>query len=108
MPQNIGLNVRAPDGECHDKKCPFHGEVKVRGQIISGKVESTSMKGSITVVQERKRKVKKYERKETRFSRYHAHLPSCLTVQAGDVVKIAETRKLAKSISFVVIEKVNQ
>ena len=108
MPQNIGLNVVAPDTECKDRKCPFHGETKVRGQIIRGTVESSSMRGSVTVVQERKRKVKKYERKETRFSKYHAHLPSCISVQAGDIVRIAETRKLAKSISFVVIEKVNQ
>lgn len=107
MPQNIGLDVKAPEKECKDRKCPFHGEVKVRGQLISGVVESTSMKGSVTLVLERKRKVKKYERKETRFSKYHAHLPSCMNIQVGDKVRIGETRKLAKSISYVVIEKVN-
>ena len=82
--------------------------MKVRGQLITGTVESASMIRSATVVREFKKALVKYERKETRFSKYHAHVPECIHVQPGDHVKIAECRNLAKTISFVVIEKVNQ
>ncbi|EQB71648.1 MAG: hypothetical protein AMDU1_APLC00020G0014 [Thermoplasmatales archaeon A-plasma] len=105
---NIGLDVVPPKEECHDRKCPFHGELKVRGQVITGIVESASMIKSATVVKEYKRYIKKFERKETKFSRYHAHVPDCIKLQPGDQVKIAECRKLGKTISFVVVEKVNQ
>ena len=103
---NIGLDVVAPKEECHDSNCPFHGNLKVRGQVISGTVESASMIRSATVVKEYKRYVKKYERKETHFSKYHVHVPDCIKLQPGDRVRIAECRKLAKTISFVVVEKV--
>ena len=106
--KNIGLEVTPPANECEDKKCPFHGELKVRGQVITGTVESAAMIRSATIVREYKRYVKKYERKETRFSKYHAHVPDCIKLQPGDIVKIAECRNLAKTISFVVVEKVNQ
>jgi small subunit ribosomal protein S17 len=34
----------------------------------------------------------------------HAYLPSCVEVKEGDEVRIAECRRLAKTVSFVVIE----
>lgn len=106
--KNIGFDVSPPEEECQDKKCPFHGELKVRGQVINGTVESASMIKSATIVREYKKALRKYERKETRFSKYHAHVPDCIHLQAGDHVKIVECRNLAKTVSFVVIEKVKQ
>lgn len=108
MSENIGLDVKTPDTECHDKKCPFHGEVKIRGQVILGEVESASMLHSAVITRDYKRPMRKYERKVSRSSKYHAHVPECISVKPGDMVKIAECRKLAKTISFVVVEKVNQ
>ena len=106
--KNIGFEVTPPTEECHDKKCPFHGELNVRGQVIDGTVESASMIRSATIVKEYKKALGKYERKETRFSKYHAHVPECIHLAPGDRVKIAECRNLAKTVSFVVIEKVKQ
>lgn len=106
--KNIGLDVPPPAEECSDRNCPFHGELKVRGQLITGTVESASMKKSATIVREYMKPLRKYERKETRFSKYHAHVPECIHLKPGDQVRIAECRNLAKTISFVVIEKVNQ
>jgi small subunit ribosomal protein S17 len=48
---------------------------------------------------------RKYKRYEKRTGRYHAHSPECIGVRAGDRVKIAECRPLSKTVSFVVIEK---
>ena len=108
MSKNIGLEVKAPEVECHDKKCPFHGELKIRGQIILGEVESASMIRSAVIRRDYKRPVRKYERKISRTSKYHAHVPECINIKPGDTVKIAECKKLAKTISFVVVEKVSQ
>ncbi|MCL4334204.1 MAG: 30S ribosomal protein S17 [Candidatus Thermoplasmatota archaeon] len=103
--RNIGIEVNEPKEVCTDSKCPFHGELGVKSPIIQGKVTSVAMKGTVTVVREYLKKNPKYERYEKRRKRYHAHLPGCIHVKLGDVVKIAYARPLAKSVSFVVIEK---
>ena len=103
--RNIGIEVNEPKEECTDSKCPFHGELGVKSPIIQGKVTSVAMKGTVTVVREYLKKNEKYERYEKRRKRYHAHLPGCIHVKLGDTVKIAYARPLAKSVSFVVVEK---
>ena len=47
--RNIGINVNAPTESCTDRNCPFHGNLPVRGHIITGYVVSNKMKGSISV-----------------------------------------------------------
>lgn len=103
--RNIGIDVKEPVEECKDPKCPFHGEITVKSPVIEGEVISISMKGTITVLREYLRKNRKYERYEKRKKKYHAHLPGCIHVDLGDRVKIAYSRPLAKSVSFVVVEK---
>ncbi len=105
--KNIGIDVEVPKTKCTDKKCPFHGNLSVRGQIIEGTVEGTGMIQSAVVVKERRVKIPKYERYIKARSRFHAHIPKCITISKGDRVKIAECRKLSKTISFVVIGKVS-
>lgn len=108
MTRNIGLDVSPPEEECHDAKCPFHGAMAVRGQVLTGTVESTGMINSAVIKREYMKKLPKYERKMTKTSKYHAHVPECIHVKVGDMVKIAECRKLAKTVSYVVVEKVKQ
>ncbi len=104
--KSIGLDIKPPKNECNDINCPFHGNLNVRGQMITGDVVSTKMNKSVVIKKETKEFIKKYERYATKFSKYHAHLPDCISVNVGDRVRIAECRKLAKTISFVVVEKV--
>lgn len=103
--RNIGLNVKAPEESCKDKNCPFHGTLPVRGQVITGIVLSSKMQDTILVKKEYMSYVPKYERYEKRTSKYSAHCPPCIKVNAGDQVKIAECRPLSKTTSFVTIEK---
>ena len=103
--RNIGVNVVPPNEKCNDKNCPFHGSLPVRGQIITGVVASTKMKGSILVKREYMHYVPKYERYEKRTSTFAAHCPPCIKTKVGDKVRIAECRPLSKTISFVTIEK---
>ena len=68
-------------------------------------VVSDKMQRTVVVELERVHKVAKYERYERRTSRHAAHNPPCISARAGDRVKIAECRRLSKTISFVVIGK---
>ncbi len=105
---DIGINVKPPKKTCNDEKCPFHGHLKVRGQIIEGVVVSNKMKNTVVVLREYLRYLRKFERYEKRRSRIFAHCPSCLDVKVGDRVRIMECRPLSKGKSFVVIEKLEE
>jgi small subunit ribosomal protein S17 len=104
MAKNIGLNVSVPEKECDDVNCPFHGTLPVRGQVITGKVVSDKMRGSVVVARDYLHFVKKYKRYEKRSSKLHAHNPPCIGAKVGDNVKIAECRPLSKTKTFVVVE----
>ncbi len=104
--RDIGVDVKPPEKECDDPYCPFHGHLKVRGQIIEGVVISDKMNRTVTVKREYLYYLKKYERYEKRTSKIHAHNPPCIDAKVGDRVKIMECRPLSKTVSFVVIEKV--
>ena len=104
--KDIGIDVVPPTAECNDPNCPFHGSLKVRGQIIDGVVATVRMNKTVVVERNYLKYQPKYERYEKRSNRYTAHAPACLGPKAGDKVRIAECRPISKTVSFVVIEKV--
>lgn len=99
-----GLQVAAPKKSCGEQRCPFHGNLKVRGKLLTGNAVSAGEKSFIVVQMEYLHKVAKYNRGERRRSRISAHLPPCIDVKEGDRVTIGECRPLSKTISFVVVE----
>ncbi|MHA1410220.1 MAG: 30S ribosomal protein S17 [Candidatus Odinarchaeia archaeon] len=103
--RNIGINVKPPEKECSDIQCPFHGNLPIRGRIFEGVVAAKKMRKTIVVRRDYLWYVHKYKRYERRHSQISAHLPPCIDVEVGDKVKIAECRPLAKTVSFVVIER---
>ncbi len=100
-----GLVTKIPESECQDDKCPFHGALKVRGKTIDGVVVRDRMENSVVVATEYLLYQSKFRRYEKRTGKYHAHNPECIDATVGDRVRIAECRPLSKTISFVVIEK---
>jgi small subunit ribosomal protein S17 len=106
--RDIGLDVRAPKEGCEDQHCPFHGKLSVRGQVLEGTVVSTSMQRTAVVERTLLHFVPKYERYEKRRRRYLAHAPPCLHVPVGHRVRIAETRPLAKTVSFCIVEDLGE
>lgn len=106
----IGLDVETPpepdDPDTYDyEKCPFYGELSVRGQVLEGVVASADMDKTVIVEREYDVFVPKYDRYMKRRSRVPAHVPGVLDhVSVGDRVKIAETRPLSKTKSHVVVE----
>ncbi|MHA1521994.1 MAG: 30S ribosomal protein S17 [Promethearchaeota archaeon] len=106
---NIGIpGVVEPTNICEDPNCPFHGKLSLRGRILLGKVVSTKMRGTIVIQRDFDYYVPKYQRYERRRSKIKAHLPSCIEVSEGDMVRVSQCRKLAKTVDFVVVEKISK
>ena len=103
--KDIGYDVKPPEKECDDKKCPFHGTLPIRGKILEGIIVSDKMFETAIVESNYLHYVPKYERYERRRSKIAVHIPGCIDVKKGDKVKIAECRPLSKTKHFVVIEK---
>lgn len=104
--KNIGIDVEMPKASCNDKKCPFHGNVGIRGRQFKGKVVKITFQKNALVEWARSKALPKYERREKRRTRVWAHNPLCLGIKVNDTVRIAETRKLSKTKNFVIIQKV--
>jgi small subunit ribosomal protein S17 len=104
MVRNIGVSVVSPRKSCEDQLCPFHGTLSVRGKLLTGIVSSAKAPKMVVVSREYPRVVPKYKRFQRSRSKAHAYLPSCIEVKEGDEVRIAECRRIAKTVSFVVIE----
>ncbi|MFQ6074313.1 MAG: 30S ribosomal protein S17 [Candidatus Bathyarchaeia archaeon] len=102
------LSLKKPKKSCDDRNCPFHGTLKVRGRILEGTVISARMDKSVIVKRDYQFYVPKFKRYERRHSHIPAHSPPCLDVKEGDVVKVAECRPISKTISFVVVEKLEE
>lgn len=92
--------------ECSDVKCPFHGQLSLRGRFFRGTVMKKFPK-RVVIEFERTLYIRKFERYAKSKIKLHAHLPDCLAneVNVGDYVEINECRKLSKIISFVVVKK---
>lgn len=98
-------DIAPPEKGCDDDKCPWHGSISLRRSSLDGRVISTKMTRTVTVLVEYLHYDKKYKRYERRRSKIHAHLPPCIEVSEGDLVRIVETRRLAKTVSHVVLGK---
>ena len=90
--------------KCNDPKCPVHGNIKVRGNILKGRVINAKAPKSVTIERELTQYVPKYERYKKVVSKIIAYKPDCMDVKEGDIITIGETRKLSKTKSFVVLE----
>lgn len=107
--KDIGLGFKTPkeaiEGTYIDKKCPFTGNVSVRGRILSGTIKSTKMKRTVIIRREYLHYVKKYNRYEKRHTNLAAHCSPCFVgVQPGDVVTVGECRPLSKTVRFNVLK----
>jgi small subunit ribosomal protein S17 len=97
------FGIKAPEKECSDKKCPFHGEINVKKEFIRGKIISRDINNTATIEWFRSFPVYKYERFEKRRSRLRVHNPECINAQIGETVLVARTRPLSKSKNHVII-----
>jgi small subunit ribosomal protein S17 len=101
----MSLTFKKPKKTCEDTNCPFHGELPIRGRVFDGLVVSAKMDKTVVVERDYLSYISKFMRYERRRSRIPSHNPPCIGAREGDRVKIAETRPISKTVSFVVVEK---
>merc|ERR1711881_494707 len=109
---SVGLGIKTPKeartGTFIDKKCPFTGNVAIRGRLLTGVVTKLKMQRSCTVRRDYLHYIKKYQRFEKRHKMVSAHVSPCWRdIAIGDLVTIGECRPLAKTINFNVV-KINK
>lgn len=94
--------------ECHDKLCPFHGQMSIRGRSFRGKVIKKFPK-RIVIEFDRTVFVVKYERYSKRKTKLHARLADCMAneINIGDYVEIMECRPISKIIHFIAVKKIS-
>ncbi|HLD72333.1 MAG TPA: 30S ribosomal protein S17 [Candidatus Nanoarchaeia archaeon] len=102
------LGVKAPEKECTDKKCPFHGEINVKKELFRGKIIKKDIGHTATVEWTRQYFVKKYERFEKRRSRIKVHNPTCINAEIGAEVLVAKTRPLSKTKHHVILKIIKE
>merc|ERR1711974_10232 len=108
----VGLGIKTPKeakaGTYIDKKCPFAGNVPIRGRLLSGVVTKLKMQRTCTLRRDYLHYIKKYNRFEKRHKMLSAHLSPCFRdIAIGDLVTVGECRPLAKTVKFNVI-KINK
>lgn len=93
---------------CTDIHCSTHGKVTCRGREFTGTVLDAKAPKTATVEWTLKHYLPKFERFESRKTHLHVHNPPCINAAKGDLVRIAETRKLSKTKAFVIIKKLGE
>lgn len=103
--KNIGISVDPPKDTCDDKKCPFHGNLKLRGRTFTGTIVNKDVHRSATIEFKKRRHIPKYERYEVRRTKLRVHNPPCINAEEGEIVMVAESRPLSKTKNFVIIKR---
>lgn len=107
--KSIGLGFKTPreaiEGHYIDKKCPFTGNVSIRGRILSGVITKMKMNKTIVIRRDYLHYIRKYNRFEKRHKNMSVHLSPCFRdVHPGDVVTVGECRPLSKTVRFNVVK----
>merc|ERR1712055_632986 len=107
--KSVGLGFKTPreaiEGHYIDKKCPFTGNVSIRGRILTGVVLKMKMQRTIVIRRDYLHYVRKYNRFEKRHKNMSVHLSPCFRdAVVGDVVTVGECRTLSKTIRFNVLK----
>ena len=107
--KKVALGFKTPreavEGKYVDKKCPFTGNVSIRGRILRGVVKKMKMHRSLVIRRDYLHYIPKYKRYERRHKNMSVHCSPCFRdVELGDTVVVGECRPLSKTIRFNVLK----
>ena len=106
--KSVGLGFKTPkaamNGKYIDKKCPFTGNVSIRGRILTGEVKTHKMNRTLIMRMNYLHYIKKYQRYEKRHTNLPAHISPCFRVKEGDTVVVGQCRPLSKTVRFNVLK----
>ena len=106
--KSVGLGFKTPktavEGKYIDQKCPFTGNVSIRGRIMRAQVRSTKMKRSIVIRRDYLHYIEKYQRYMKRHKNFTVHCSPAFEPKVGDEVIVGQTRPLSKTIRYNVLQ----
>merc|ERR1712183_444899 len=107
--KSVGLGFKTPreafDGAYIDKKCPFTGNVAIRGRILTGVITKMKMQRTVVIRRDYLHYIRKYNRYEKRHKNMSVHLSPCFRdVKPGDIATVGECRPLSKTVHFNVLK----
>ena len=109
--KSVGLGFKTPkaavEGRYIDQKCPFTGNVSIRGRIIRARVRSTKMKRSIVIRRNYLHYINKYQRYMKRHKNFTVHCSPCFEPAVGDEVIVGQCRPLSKTVRYNVLQVVS-
>uniref|UniRef100_H2ZFX2 Small ribosomal subunit protein uS17 N-terminal domain-containing protein n=1 Tax=Ciona savignyi TaxID=51511 RepID=H2ZFX2_CIOSA len=110
--RSVGLGFKTPreaiEGSYIDKKCPFTGNVLIRGRILTGVIMKLKMQRTAVIRRDYLHYVKKYNRFEKRHQNMSVHISPCFRyAMVGDIATVGECRPISKTVSFNVL-KINK
>ena len=85
-------------------RCPFTGNVSIRGRVLRGMVISTKMKRTIVIRRNFLHYIKKYHRFEKRHHKTALHCSPAFDVKEGDIATVGQCRPVAKTVRFNVVQ----
>jgi small subunit ribosomal protein S11e len=110
--KSIGLGFKTPqdakEGLYIDKKCPWTGNVSIRGKMLRGVVVSTKMKRTVVIRRDYLHYIKKYNRYEKRHKNVPAHCSPAFKLNVGDNIIVGQCRPLSKTVRFNVLSVVSE
>ena len=102
--RSVGLSIPTPkeakESRYVDKKCPFTGNVNIRGKILKGMCISVKMKNTIIIRRNYLHYIKKYNRFEKRHKNVAVHCSPAFEPKDGDIITAGQCRPLAKTVRF--------
>jgi len=82
---------------------PDLGGLSTRGETLTGRVVGDKMKKTVIVERDVIKYLPKYRKSARSNSRIVAHNPESVGARVGDIVSVAETRKISKTKAWAVV-----
>jgi len=79
-------SLQALEGTYIDKKCPFTGNVSIRGRILTGVVQKMKMQRTIVIRRDYLHYIRKYNRFEKRHRNMSVHLSPCFRYAGNKII----------------------